>query len=106
VHTSPAFLVKALDRLATAITLRILQKWQFSEDIIEVVSHWKSSKANHAGVGYVDFLRLAVVLSGSGGKHQDSIIESSLAKGIVDSMEQPTAEQYQEVYHYYKAMFS
>ena len=106
VFANPTFLNVAIQKLSSRLGSAILNEWGFSEEIIEVVEHWRNLKYQTKEHSYLDFVRLGAALAGSIGSHKDDVLNLTQQKGIVQDLSALSSDEFAEIRDNAKSVFS
>ena len=106
VFANPTFLNVAIQKLSSRLGSAILNEWGFSEEIIEVVEHWRNIKYQTKEHSYLDFVRLGAALAGSIGSHKDDVLNLTQQKGIVQDLSALSSDEFAEIRDNAKSVFS
>ncbi|MFC6440769.1 HDOD domain-containing protein [Bowmanella sp. JS7-9] len=106
VFANPTFLNVAIQKLSSRLGSAILNEWGFSEEIIEVVEHWRNIKYQTKEHSYLDFVRLGAALAGSIGSHKDDVLNIIQQKGIVQDLSALSSDEFAEIRDNAKSVFS
>ncbi|EKE69559.1 putative signal transduction protein [Gallaecimonas xiamenensis 3-C-1] len=86
--TSPYLLKKVLARLSQPLGLNILRSWDFGEDQLKVVKHWKDPDYDAGVPDYATFVRLGALGCGLLQRHgldTDQLAQTAVAQGLIPS---------------------
>ncbi|WP_108945923.1 HDOD domain-containing protein [Shewanella halifaxensis] len=102
-----AFLRTLVKKLQGPIGRAVLQSWQFSPDVMEVVERWADLTYTSTDVSYLDFIRAAAFYTGKlrAGADFDQRMQGFIDRGLPVSNEQLNSEEFIEAYQSIKESY-
>ena len=94
VFANPTFLNTAISKLSGQIGGKIMRQWDFDDNFILVAEKWQDMNFQPANVGYIDFVRLGVVINGGLENEKDTILQSALDKKIISDLDELESEAF------------
>ncbi|WP_088329818.1 HDOD domain-containing protein [Lacimicrobium sp. SS2-24] len=96
VFANPTFLNVAVEKLSGRIGGVILRAWSFNDELVELTENWRNLEYQTADISYLDFVRLAVVISGHQDNKKDAVLNLSQRKGLIDDLNLLESEEFKE----------
>ena len=104
---NPTFLEHAIVSLSGKIGACVLKKWNFPDELVDVVSLWSNMSYSPDNVCYIDFIRLGVVCAGII-KDEDlkiKLMASAVERGVLESEDLLLSDDFKETQASVKQMF-
>ena len=80
VFANPTFLDVAFDKMAGKLGARIMTKWGFEPEFVDVALNWKDLSVSSEAVSYLDLVRLGAALCGKFESRKEEILNSAIKK--------------------------
>lgn len=106
VFANPTFLNTAIVKLSGHIGGKIMRQWDFEDSFILVAERWRDMRYQPKNVGYVDFVRLGVVINGGMESQKEAILESALQKGLLPNLDVLESDEFSEMKENAKSVFA
>ncbi|CAM4097640.1 HDOD domain-containing protein [Pseudoalteromonas byunsanensis] len=107
VFANPSFLAHAIQKLAGRIGGAIMREWGFSEEFIDAAENWSNPNYKPQHDCYVDFIRVGAILEGIlQVSDKTASLQVYANKGIIESVEMFTSDEYIDALEDVRTMFS
>lgn len=106
VFANPTFLDTAISKLSGHIGGKIMRQWDFEDSFILVAEKWQDMRYQNTDVGYIDFVRLGVVINGGLESQKEAILQSALDKKILSSLDVLESDEFIQMQENGKSIFS
>ncbi|MEM0911291.1 MAG: HDOD domain-containing protein [Pseudomonadota bacterium] len=105
VFANPAFLDKAIDKLAGNIGVSIMKSWQFSEVFVECAGRWRDLSFVSPEPSYIDFIRVGAALSNQF-DNADEALAIGQERGIFADISELKSDEFDELRENAKSIFA
>ncbi|WP_105169032.1 HDOD domain-containing protein [Pseudoalteromonas sp. T1lg23B] len=107
VFANPSFLAHAIQKLAGRIGGAIMREWGFTEEFIDAAENWSNPNYKPQQDCYVDFIRVGAILEGIlQVSDKTASLQVYADKGIIESVEMFTSDEYIHALEDIRTMFA